>query len=99
MATKINISIPDFIGQKCERCGTDLSNRAKRTKYCFACSRAINNERQQARTAYLNELRDRDTIMHMTGTSSMCPKCQALALNTATFCWNCGQRLRECKHE
>ena len=44
-------------GHKCERCGKDISNRHKTTKYCQECYNVVNRERKRKQDTYHAHLR------------------------------------------
>jgi hypothetical protein len=91
-------------GQKCTRCGKDISDRAKGTQHCSACQHIIDTENAIKRKERKKLLEARDTVMppihkHEGKTYELvCAVCGARALaNMDTFCRQCEQRLKEGK--
>ena len=91
-------------GQKCARCGKDISDRAKGTQHCTACQHVVDTENEIKRKARKKLLEARDTAIppvhkHEGKTYELvCAVCGARALaNMDTFCRQCGQRLKEGK--
>ena len=82
-------------GQKCQKCGADISYRAAGTKWCFDCAKKVEREQARMRKAYIKKLEARDVV----ATTPNCNYCATYYKAGFTFCPNCGQRLRESKEE
>lgn len=84
------------LGNKCTRCGCDLSTRAGSTKHCYDCAKIISNEAATLKRDYFNLLKARDTVLKGNVSSFRCPCCDSpVVTQGAYFCWLCGKRLKE----
>lgn len=76
-------------GHVCERCGKDISNRHRSTKYCRSCYNELAKERKHQQELYHAHLEARDKV-------SMRNCCKEFTSNTKyIFCPVCGQRIKE----
>ena len=96
-------------GQKCQRCGADISFRVQGTKWCLDCAKKLAAEKDMKTRQYINKLKIRDTAKkatykteyseELTFTVQICPICKTVCTTESIFCSHCGQRLKEERSE
>jgi len=88
-------------GQRCQRCGSDISNRARGTLHCSKCQHDTDVENAIKRKERRKLLEARDIAKPLIpwkegDTDLKCQICGHLVhLPNDKFCYYCGQRLKE----